>query len=83
MTMPTFCLNHVHFAVTMLYMWQSRVENVHYSISMKIGFNTENDASGHHVRGSRLLAPLCMRVTSYRPQNTAHFGLVAILIFAT
>ena len=63
-------------------MWQSQVENVHYSVPMKIEFNTENDASGHRLQGSRSLAPLCVRVTSYRPQNTAHFGLAAIVIFA-
>ena len=63
----------------LIYMWQSQVENVHYSISIKIEFNTENDASGHCVHGSRLLAPLSVCVTSYTPQNTAHFGIAAIV----
>ena len=63
-------------------MWQSWVENVHYSISMKIEFNTENDASGHCLRVSRSLAPLRVCATSYRLQNTANFGLAAIVIFA-
>ena len=34
-----------------IYMWQSRVENVHYSVSMKIEFNTDKYASGHCLRG--------------------------------
>ena len=49
---------------------------------MKIEFNTENDASGHRLCGSQLLAPLHVHATSYRPQNTARFGLAAIVILA-
>ena len=65
----------------LFYMWQSWVENIHYSVSMKIEFNTENNTTGHRLSGSRSLAPLRVHATSYRPQNTAHFGLAAIVIF--
>ena len=63
-------------------MWQSRVENVHYSASMKIKFNADNDASGHCLHGSRSLTPLHVHATSYRSQNTAHFCIAALVIFA-
>ena len=51
-------------------MWQSWIENIHY------------DTSGHRLRGFRSLAPLRVHATSYRQQNTTHFDLAAILIFA-
>ena len=61
-------------------MWQSQVENVHYSVSMKIEFNTGKYASGHCLHDSQLLARLHACVTSYRSWNTAHFGLADHLI---
>ena len=54
-----------------IYMWQSRVENEHYSASMKIKLN----ALGHCLHGSRLLAPSRVRAMIYTPRNTAHFGI--------
>ena len=45
---------------------------------MKIEFNADIDTSGHCLRGSQLLAPLCVCMTSYRSQNTAHFRIQAI-----
>ena len=63
-------------------MWQSRVENVHYSASMKIKFNADNDTSGHCLHGSRSLTLLHVHATSYRSQNTAHFCIAALVIFA-
>ena len=56
-------------------MWQSRVENEHYSVSMKIEFNAYSNASGYCLCDSRSLAPLRMCATSYGPQNTAHLGI--------
>ena len=56
-------------------MWQSRVENVHYSASMKIELKADMNASGHCLYDSRLLAPSRVRATSYRPRNTAHFRI--------
>ena len=53
---------------------------VHYSISMKIEFNVDNDASGHYLCGSQSLVPLHMHATSYRLQNTAHFGIIIAAI---
>ena len=41
-------------------MWQSWVENEHYSISMKIAFSTSFYALAHCLHSSQLLAPLCM-----------------------
>ena len=38
--------------------WQSRVENVHYYISVKIEFNAGKYAPSHYQCGSRSLAPL-------------------------
>ena len=35
-----------------LYEWQSRVENVHYSVSVKIEFNAGKYALGHCLLGS-------------------------------
>ena len=58
-------------------MWQSRVENEHYSVSMKIAFSTSINALGHCMRSPRLLAPLRMCAESYGPCNTAHFGIAA------
>ena len=52
------------------YMWQSRVEDKHYSIWMKIAYST---ALGHCLCSSRLLAPLRMCMTSCGARNTAHF----------
>ena len=45
-------------------MWQSQVENVHYSVSVKIEFNTDKYASGHCLRGSPLLVRLHTCATS-------------------
>lgn len=50
-------------------MWQSRVENVHCSVS------TGRYASSHRLCGSRLLTWLHMRVMSYRSWNPTHFGI--------
>ena len=61
-------------------MLQSQVESVHYSVSMKIKFNADNNVSGHCLCGSRLLAPLHMCATRHRLQNTAHFGIAATAI---
>ena len=47
---------------------------------MKIKFNADNDVSDHCLCGFRLLAPLHMCAMSYRPQNTAHFGIAATAI---
>ena len=55
-------------------MWQSQIENVH---SIKIEFNIDSDASAIVS-----LAPLCLHAMSYRQQNTTHFGIAAIVIFA-
>ena len=33
--------------ISNMHMWQSWVENVHYSVSMKIDFNTDMDVLGH------------------------------------
>ena len=63
-------------------MWQPQVENVHYSVSMKIEFNAANDASAHCLHGSRSLVQLCMCTMSYRQQNTVHFCIAALVIFS-
>ena len=58
-------------------MWQSRVDNEHYSVSMKIAFSASIDALGHCLHSSRLLSLLRMWAMSYGPWNTAHFGIAA------
>ena len=55
--------------------WQSWADNIHYSVSMKIEFNTGRYASGHCLCGSQLLARLHACVMSYRLWNTTNFGL--------
>ena len=50
-----------------------------YTISMKIEFNVVKYAPSHYQCRSRSLAPLCACAISYRPWNTAHFGLANIL----
>ena len=59
---------------TDMHMWQSRVENEHYSVSMKIEFNDSSNALGYCLCSSRSLAPLHMCATSYGPLRTATVG---------
>ena len=55
----------VRYYTNELYVWQSCVENEHYSVSVKNVFSASNNALGHCLRSSQLL--LHMYVTGYGP----------------
>ena len=57
-------------------MWQSRVENEHYSGLAKIELNTDIVAVGLRLRGSRSTALKRVHAVSYRPPNTALLRVV-------
>ena len=65
-----------------IYMWQSRVENLHYSIFMKIEFKAENIAIGPCLYESRVLAPQYAHAMRYGALNTTPLMVLPRAIFA-
>ena len=63
--------------------WQSRVENVHYSVSMKIEFNVENITIGPCLRESQVLALQRAHTMKYGVLTTAPLTVFPRAIFVT
>ena len=62
-------------------MWQKRVENVHYSVFMKIEFKAENIAIRPCQRESRVSALAHPRDEIWSAINTIHLIVIPCAIF--